>query len=86
MANRILLKPPGYRVRVLKTQWSLCSNKALFAFPFRLPDFRLRHCSYSTLVFYTPEKPRCQMAFRVSTNSYVAIAVTTTKACPYEFS
>lgn len=45
---------------------------ALFAFTFRLPNLELRPCFYYTLAFYTPEKPSCQNAFRVSTLSYVS--------------
>ena len=43
---------------------------ALFAFCFRLPNLELTHCFYYTLFFYTPEKPGCQSAFRVSTYSW----------------
>lgn len=39
----------------------------LFAIPFRPPNFSSSLCYYSTQVFYTPEKPGLQSAFRVST-------------------
>lgn len=51
--------------------WFYARFPASFAFPFRLPYLELSHCFHYNPIFYIPEKPNCQRAFRVPTYSYV---------------
>jgi hypothetical protein len=63
--------PQPDRVADLIKKFGWIHNRlpALFVLLFRLRYLMLFHCFYYKPGFYTPEKPGCQNAFRVSTFS-----------------
>ena len=73
-AGKISRIPQDFASWMVNVCWKYLPLPALLAFPFRRPYLELTHCIFYTPVCYTPEKPGCHSAFRVSTCSYKSLS------------